>query len=136
MNHSAHDGHSMKAWGKSLDESKSSGLRFLGDPAGEFTRAWDVEFDAAKLLGNNRSKRYAVSTEDGKVVNVAVEPDDTGVSSKFTASSTNVRHALTTNSLRRRQVLVNQDMYFTSPESRPRDRTLHEQQATMQKQIA
>ena len=80
----------MKAWGKSLDESNSSGIRFLGDPAGDFTRAWDVEFDAAKILGNNRSKRYAVVTEDGKVVKVAVEPDNTGVTSKLPLASNSV----------------------------------------------
>ncbi len=71
----------MKAWGKSLDESKK--IRFLADPSGEFTRAWDFEFDAAKFLGNNRSKRYAVLTENGKVTKVAVEPDNTGITSKF-----------------------------------------------------
>ncbi|KIW69025.1 hypothetical protein PV04_04929 [Phialophora macrospora] len=76
---SVNDAFVMKAWAKSLDESKKSGIRFLADPAGEFTRAWDVEFDAAKILGNNRSKRYAVVTENGKVVKVAVEPDNTGV---------------------------------------------------------
>jgi len=76
---SVNDAFVMKAWGKSLDESKKSGIRFLADPAGEFTRAWDVEFDAAKFLGNNRSKRYAVLTENGKVTKVAVEPDNTGI---------------------------------------------------------
>ncbi|EHY58567.1 Peroxisomal membrane associated protein 20 [Exophiala dermatitidis] len=76
---SVNDPFVMKAWAKSLDESKKSGIRFLADPAGEFTRAWDVEFDASKLLGNKRSKRYAVVTEDGKAVKVAVEPDNTGV---------------------------------------------------------
>ncbi len=73
----------MKAWGKSLDASKTSGIRFLADPAGEFTRAWDVEFNAAPLLGNNRSKRYAVATEDGKVVKVGIEPDNTGVTGEL-----------------------------------------------------
>ncbi|KIW27941.1 uncharacterized protein PV07_07636 [Cladophialophora immunda] len=76
---SVNDAFVMKAWAKSLDESKKSGIRFLADPSGEFTRAWDVEFDAAKILGNNRSKRYAVTTEDGKVVKASVEPDNTGV---------------------------------------------------------
>ena len=69
----------MKAWAKTLDESKSSGIRFLGDPAGEFTRAMDMEFDSAALLGTKRSKRYAVITEDGKVKSVHTEPDNTGV---------------------------------------------------------
>ncbi|TVY86667.1 Peroxisomal membrane associated protein, partial [Lachnellula willkommii] len=66
------------AWGKSLDPDKSSGIRFLGDASGEFTRAFDVEFPAAPLLGTNRSKRYAVVTEDGKVKSVSIEPDNIG----------------------------------------------------------
>lgn len=76
----------MKAWGKSLDESKKSGIRFLADPSGEFTRAWDVEFESAKIFGNNRSKRYAVLTDNGKVVKAAVEPDNTGVSGQSASS--------------------------------------------------
>merc|ERR1711939_314638 len=59
---SVNDAFVMKAWSKDLDSSKVSGIRFLADPAGEFTRAWDVEFDATPLLGNKRSKRYAVVT--------------------------------------------------------------------------
>ena len=70
----------MKAWGKSLDADSSSGIRFLGDPAGKFTRAWDLEFEAAPLLGTNRSKRYAIVVEGGKVKSVAVEPDNVGAS--------------------------------------------------------
>lgn len=69
----------MKAWGKQLDSDKTSGLRFLGDASGSFTRAWDVEFDATEIMGNKRSKRYAVVTEDGKVTKVAVEPDNIGI---------------------------------------------------------
>jgi len=68
----------MNAWGKSLDADKSSGIRFLGDADGAFTRAWDLEFPAAPLLGTNRSKRYAIVTKDGKVTKVAVEPDNIG----------------------------------------------------------
>ena len=70
----------MKAWAKSLDSDKSSGIRFLGDPAGEFTRAVDAEFEAAAILGNNRSKRYAMVTQDGKFTKIAIEPDNTGIS--------------------------------------------------------
>lgn len=72
----------MKAWGKSLDADKSSGIRFLADPAGKFTKAWDVDFDASGLLGNYRSKRYAVAVENGKVVKASVEPDNVGISGK------------------------------------------------------
>ena len=68
----------MNAWGKSLDADKSSGIRFLGDPSGNFTRAMDCEFDSAAMLGNNRSKRYAVVVKDGKVTEVHIEPDNIG----------------------------------------------------------
>ncbi|CAL3965619.1 hypothetical protein PZA11_002525 [Diplocarpon coronariae] len=68
----------MKAWGKSLDKDGSSGIRFLGDPAGKFTRALDLEFEAAGFLGTNRSKRYAIVVEGGKVKSVNVEPDNVG----------------------------------------------------------
>jgi peroxiredoxin 5 len=73
---------SMKAWHKALDADKSSGIRFLGDASGEFTKAWDVDFDATALLGNTRSKRYAAVLEDGKVTKVFVEPDSTGLTGK------------------------------------------------------
>ena len=73
---SVNDAFVMKAWAKSLDADKSSGIRFLGDPAGNFTRALDVEFEAAAILGNNRSKRYALLTDNGKVTKVAIEPDN------------------------------------------------------------
>lgn len=69
--------YSMKAWQKQL-EAKDK-IRFLGDATGAFTEAWDVAFDATPLLGNKRSKRYAIQTKDGKVTSVAVEPDNTGI---------------------------------------------------------
>lgn len=68
----------MNAWGKSLDKDGSSGIRFLGDPAGKFTRALDLEFEAAAFLGTNRSKRYAIVVEGGKVKSINVEPDNIG----------------------------------------------------------
>lgn len=69
----------MKAWGKTLDSDKTSGLRFVGDAGAKFSTAWDVTFDATEVLGNVRGKRYAVLTEDGKVTKVAVEPDNIGI---------------------------------------------------------
>lgn len=83
--------YSMKAWQKQLD-AKSKNIRFLGDATGAFTKAWDVAFDATPLLGNERSKRYAVQTEDGKVTSVAIEPDNTGISSTINHSCLR-RHA-------------------------------------------
>jgi len=75
---------SMKAWKQSLDPNKSSEIRFLGDPSGTFMKAFDTEFDSAKVFGQNRSKRYAVTVEDGLVKEVFIEPDNTGVVGKFT----------------------------------------------------
>ena len=72
----------MKAWQKALD-AKSKNIRFLGDATGKFSKDWDVAFDATALLGNERSKRYAIQTEDGKVTSVAIEPDNTGITSEF-----------------------------------------------------
>jgi 2-Cys peroxiredoxin 5 len=70
----------MKAWQKQLEAQGK--IRFLGDATGAFTEAWDVAFDATGLLGNKRSKRYAIQTQDGKVTSVAVEPDNTGITRK------------------------------------------------------
>lgn len=67
----------MKAWGKSIDNSGD--IRFLADPKGEFSEAWDVLFDASKFFGNARAKRFAVVTEDGKVSHAFVEPDNVSV---------------------------------------------------------
>ncbi|KIN04421.1 hypothetical protein OIDMADRAFT_25080 [Oidiodendron maius Zn] len=66
------------AWGKSLDADKSSGIRFLADSSGAFTRALDLEFPAAAFFGTNRSKRYALVIEGGKVKSANVEPDNIG----------------------------------------------------------
>lgn len=69
----------MKAWGKTLDADKKSGIRFLADGSGAFTRAMDTEFDSSALMGNKRSKRYAAATEDGKITKIEVEPDNFGI---------------------------------------------------------
>jgi len=69
----------MKAWGKILDPSGSSDIRFLGDPGVQFTKALDLSFDGASIFGGDRSKRYALVIEDGKVKEAHVEPDNTGL---------------------------------------------------------
>jgi peroxiredoxin len=58
-------------------------FRWIADPAGEFTRALDLEFDSEPIFGNKRSKRYALLVEGGKVTKAAVEPDNTGIAGKF-----------------------------------------------------
>ncbi|KAI1843011.1 hypothetical protein JX266_010864 [Neoarthrinium moseri] len=75
---SVNDAFVMKAWGDQLDPVQESGIRFLGDPAGEFTKALDLDFDSTAIFGNRRAKRYALVIEDGKVKSVHVEPDNTG----------------------------------------------------------
>jgi len=76
---SVNDPFVMGAWAESLDPGAKSGIRFLGDPAGDFNTKLDLLFDSAAVFGQNRSKRYALVTEDGKVKSVHVEPDNTGV---------------------------------------------------------
>jgi 2-Cys peroxiredoxin 5 len=51
----------------------------LADPAGTFTNALELGFDSATIFGNQRSKRYALVVEDGKVKEAHIEPDNTGV---------------------------------------------------------
>jgi 2-Cys peroxiredoxin 5 len=50
----------------------------LADPTGAFTKALDLSFDGSAIFGGDRSKRYAIVIEQGKVKSVAVEPDNTG----------------------------------------------------------
>jgi len=76
---SVNDPFVMKAWGKILDPSGSSGIRFLGDPSLSFTKALDLSFDGASIFGGDRSKRYALVIEDGAVKSAHVEPDNTGL---------------------------------------------------------
>jgi len=68
----------MKAWGETLDPAKETGIRFLADPTGQFTKAMDMAFDGGAIFGGDRSKRYAVVVKNGKVASVNVEPDNTG----------------------------------------------------------
>jgi len=93
----------MAAWAKTLDPEGKSGvcyifltpyimpaspkshlqIRFLGDPSGQFTKDLDLSFESAAVFGQDRSKRYALVVEDGKVKSAHVEPDNTGVKGTF-----------------------------------------------------
>ncbi|KAM0564479.1 hypothetical protein ACHAPJ_000693 [Fusarium lateritium] len=75
---SVNDPFVMKAWSEQLDPAKQTGIRFLGDPTGEFTKALDLGFEAYAVFGGMRGKRYALKVEDGKVKEAHVEPDNTG----------------------------------------------------------
>ncbi|KAF2797723.1 Redoxin [Melanomma pulvis-pyrius CBS 109.77] len=76
---SVNDAFVMKAWGKSLDPSGKSGIRFLADPSVAFTKALDLSFDGSSIFGGDRSKRYALVVKDGVIKEIHVEPDNTGL---------------------------------------------------------
>ncbi|KAI1260277.1 Redoxin [Xylariaceae sp. FL1019] len=75
---SVNDAFVMKAWSDQLDPTKESGIRFLADPTGSFTKALDLGFDAIPVFGHTRAKRYALIIKDGKVHSTFIEPDNTG----------------------------------------------------------
>ena len=67
-----------KAWGENLLKDQAP-VRFLADSTGDFTKELDLLFDATKVFGNERSKRYALLVEDGKIKQTFIEPDNTSV---------------------------------------------------------
>ncbi|XP_029925066.1 peroxiredoxin-5, mitochondrial [Myripristis murdjan] len=70
----------MAAWGK--EHGAEGKIRMLADPTGAFTQAVDLLLDSdqiVQVLGNKRSKRYAMLVEDGVVKKLNVEPDGTGL---------------------------------------------------------
>ncbi|KAG5284891.1 hypothetical protein AALO_G00031650 [Alosa alosa] len=77
---SVNDAFVMAAWGK--EHGTDGKVRMLADPTGAFTKAVDLLLDNDQLvqvLGNQRSKRYAMLVEDGVVKKINVEPDGTGL---------------------------------------------------------
>jgi len=74
---SVNDPFVMKAWGDA--QGATGKIRMLADTCGEFVKAADLELDLAAVLGNIRSKRFAMVVEDGVVVGLEVEPDGTGL---------------------------------------------------------
>lgn len=67
----------MEAWGKA--HNADGKIKMLADPAGEFTKAVDMELDLAAVLGNMRSQRYSMVVEDGVVKSINAEPDGKGL---------------------------------------------------------
>jgi peroxiredoxin len=62
----------LDAWAK---QSGAQGkVMFLADGNGEFTRAIGMELDASGFGMGQRSKRYSMIVEDGKVTALNVEP--------------------------------------------------------------
>lgn len=63
-----------KAWKKSL-ASQGTPVHFIADDIGTLTGSIGLLFDASKLLGGPRSKRYIIVTNDDKVETISVEED-------------------------------------------------------------
>ena len=56
-----------------LDLATEAGITMLGDAESAFTKALGMEFSAPPAGLNDRSKRYAMLVEDGKVVLLQAE---------------------------------------------------------------
>ncbi|WP_295311436.1 peroxiredoxin [Roseobacter sp.] len=63
---SVNDPFVMKAWGESTGAAKA-GITMLADPDSSMTKALGMEFSAPPAGLVDRSKRYAMLVEDGKV---------------------------------------------------------------------
>ncbi|XP_061558785.1 peroxiredoxin-5, mitochondrial [Phycodurus eques] len=84
---SVNDAFVMAAWGK--EHGADGKVRMLADPTGAFTKAVDLVLDSdqiVQVLGNKRSKRYAMLVEDGVVKKINVEPDGTGLTCSLAPS--------------------------------------------------
>ncbi|XP_015226805.1 PREDICTED: peroxiredoxin-5, mitochondrial [Cyprinodon variegatus] len=84
---SVNDAFVMAAWGK--EHGAEGKVRMLADPTGAFAKAVDLLLDSDKIvqvLGNQRSKRYAMLVEDGVVKKINVEPDGTGLTCSLSSN--------------------------------------------------
>ncbi|EDV28876.1 Peroxiredoxin-5, mitochondrial [Trichoplax sp. H2] len=75
---SVNDAFVVDAWSKS--NNVDDRLEMLADTSAQFTKSVGLDFDATPVLGNIRSKRYAMIIEDTVVKQINVEPDGTGLS--------------------------------------------------------
>jgi peroxiredoxin len=84
------DGAVMKAWGEDQGIDGSM-VTFVGDPAGELTKALDLEMThpgppSVGIIG--RSKRFAMHVVDGEIKHLAVsEADDDPAGDAFPEES-------------------------------------------------
>ena len=65
----------MKQWGEDTGAAEA-GITMLADPGSEFTKAVDMAFTAPPVGFYDRSKRYALVAEDGKVT--VIQEDEPG----------------------------------------------------------
>ena len=69
---SVNDPFVMKAWGEATGATEA-GITMLGDAESAFTKALGMEFSAPPAGLNDRSKRYAMLVENGRVVLLQAE---------------------------------------------------------------
>jgi glutaredoxin/glutathione-dependent peroxiredoxin len=69
---SVNDPFCMKAWGESTGAT-AAGIRMLGDAGSEFTRAVGLNFSNPDVGFYDRSRRYTMLVEDGKVTQLNIE---------------------------------------------------------------
>ncbi|XP_068632515.1 peroxiredoxin-5, mitochondrial [Battus philenor] len=74
---SVNDPYVMAAWG--AQHNTKGKIRMLADPSGNFIKALDLGTNLPPL-GGFRSKRFSMVINDGKVEELNVEPDGTGLS--------------------------------------------------------
>merc|ERR1711997_731814 len=75
---SVNDPFVMGAWGK--DQKADGKVRMLADTCADLTKAWEIGLEkVAPVLGNVRCKRFSMVTEGGKVTQVNIEEDGTGL---------------------------------------------------------
>ncbi|KAF9346309.1 Peroxiredoxin-5, mitochondrial, partial [Mortierella sp. AD094] len=68
----------MNAWANDLGVGDK--IIMLADPKGSFVKSLGLDFDASAALGGQRSKRFAMVLENGRISKVFVEPNNTGLS--------------------------------------------------------
>ncbi|MEM9433295.1 MAG: peroxiredoxin [Pseudomonadota bacterium] len=73
---SVNDAHVLKAWGEASGAT-AAGIKFLGDPGAEFTKAIGADFTVPAIGFYNRSNRYAALVDNGVVTVLSV--DEPGV---------------------------------------------------------
>jgi len=73
---SVNDAFVMGAWGQAQNAEE---LLMLGDGNGDFAKALGLELDGSGFGLGQRSKRYSMIVDDGKITSLNVEPDGAGI---------------------------------------------------------